>query len=359
MSDLTQRILAVDDNPDNLFLVQLTLEQEGYDIQLVDNGPEALSQIEKSPPDLILLDVMMPGMNGYEVARRIRSNPQLPFIPILMITAHEQSSVVEGLDAGADEFIRKPVQIDELQARVRSLLRLKHSIDQRESFVQCLTHDLRTPLVAADRMLNLISQGVFGDVSGDLQEALSSLATSNQNMLSMLNTLLDAYSYDVGQKVLSFIGFPVGELVAEVLRELAPIAQDQGIDLRSKVADNVVEIRGDRLELRRVLANLVGNALKFTDTGSIEVRVTRDNEHITVEVEDTGTGIAPEDRARIFDRFRQGKHLRAGSGLGLYLCQQIVAAHQGSIDFRSQVGQGTVFTVRLPIDRSVGLDAGL
>ncbi|HIK32642.1 MAG TPA: hybrid sensor histidine kinase/response regulator [Oscillatoriales cyanobacterium M59_W2019_021] len=351
MSDPTQRILAVDDNPDNLFLVQLALEQEGHDIQLVDNGPEALEQIAKAPPDLILLDVMMPGMNGYEVARRIRSNPNLPFIPILMITAHEQSSAVEGLDAGADEFIRKPVQIDELQARVRSLLRLKQSIDQRESFVQCLTHDLRTPLVAADRMLNLISQGVFGEVSEDLQEALSSLATSNHNMLSMLNTLLDAYTYDVGQKVLSFIPFPVAEMVAEVVRELEPIARDKDVELRSSVADNVGKIRGDRLELRRVVANLVGNALKFTDTGSIEVRVARDNGQLILEVEDTGTGIAPEDRPRIFDRFRQGKHLRSGSGLGLYLCQQIVTAHQGSMDFRSEVGTGTVFTVRLPIDR--------
>jgi two-component system, sensor histidine kinase and response regulator len=352
MSDITQHILAVDDNPDNLFLVQLALEQEGHEIQLVDNGPEALSIVEKSPPDLILLDVMMPGMNGYEVASRIRSNRHLPFIPILMITAHEQSSVVQGLDAGADEFIRKPVQIDELQARVRSLLRLKQSIDQRESFVQCLTHDLRTPLVAADRMLSLISQGIFGEVSCDLQEALGSLTTSNQNMLSMLNTLLDAYTYDVGKKVLSFITFPFADLVAEVLRELEPIARDKGIDLRSNVADEIGEIRGDRLELRRVLANLVGNSLKFTDTGFIEVRVMSDNRQMTIEVEDTGLGIAPEDRDRIFDRFRQGKHLRSGSGLGLYLCQQIVAAHQGSIDLRSQIGRGTVFTVRLPIDRT-------
>lgn len=350
MSEIKPRILAVDDNPDNLFLVQLALEQEGYEVDLIENGIDALSYLEKSHPDLILLDVMMPGIDGYEVTRRIRKNPYLPFIPILMITAHEQPSVVQGLDAGADEFIRKPVQIDELQARVRSLLRLKQSIDQRESFVQCLTHDLRTPLVAADRMLNLMTQGVFGEVSPELKEALSSLTTSNQNLLAMLNTLLDAYSYDVGQKVLSFIAFPFSELVAEVLRELAPIAEDQGIDLRSHVAADVGEIRGDRLELRRVLANLVGNALKFTDTGWVEVRVTRNNGQMILEVEDTGTGIAPEDRDRIFDRFRQGKHLRSGNGLGLYLCQQIVASHQGAIDLRSQVGQGTVFTVRLPME---------
>jgi DNA-binding response OmpR family regulator len=154
----TDRILAVDDTPDNLILVETILESEGFEIDLVADGLSALQQIIESPPDLILLDVMMPGIDGYEVTRRIRSNPELPYIPILLITAFTESSVVEGLDAGADDFIRKPFDTDELLARVRSLLRLKHSLDeqqkmarQREDFVSRMTHDLRTPLVASDR----------------------------------------------------------------------------------------------------------------------------------------------------------------------------------------------------------------
>jgi DNA-binding response OmpR family regulator len=160
-----ERILAVDDNPDNLVLLQTILEVEGYEVGLVDNGMDALEQVVESPPDLILLDVMMPGMDGYEVTRRIRKNPEISYIPILLITAHHDASVVEGLDAGADDFIRKPFNHEELLARVRSMLRLKHSIDeqqkmarQREDFVSRLTHDLRTPLVAADRMLLLFEQ---------------------------------------------------------------------------------------------------------------------------------------------------------------------------------------------------------
>ena len=140
-------ILAVDDIPDNLLLAQLALEQEGHQVVLAHNGEAALKQIKQATPSLILLDVMMPGMDGYEVTRRIRRDKNIPFIPILLLTAREESSLVEGLDAGADEFVRKPFQIDELQARVSSMLRLKETIDQRENFVSCLTHDLRTPLI--------------------------------------------------------------------------------------------------------------------------------------------------------------------------------------------------------------------
>lgn len=342
-------ILAVDDNPDNLFLVQLALEQEGYNIQLIDNGMQALSQIEQSPPDLVLLDVMMPGMDGYEVAGRIRNNPNLPFIPILMITAHEQSSVVEGLDAGADEFIRKPVRVDELQARVRSLLRLKQSIDQRENFVHCLTHDLRTPLVAVDRMLKLTCQGAFGEVPPPMNEALSSILNSNENLLQMLNKLLEVYRYDIGQKVLSFISFNLPELIEEAIAELQPLAQQKGIDLKHTIAPDVGDMTGDRLELRRVLTNLIGNAIKFTDAGKVTVSATSKKDEVVLEVRDTGIGISHEDRTRIFERFRQGNHLRSGSGLGLYLCHQIVRSHQGRIDVQSQVGEGTTFIIYLPI----------
>lgn len=127
----TDRILAVDDTPDNLFLIQALLEDDGYEVSLAEDGETALAQIEQSPPDLVLLDAMMPGMDGYEVTRRIRQNSQLPFIPILLITAYPRPSVVEGLDAGANDFIRKPVDFEELSARIRALLRLKHSVEER------------------------------------------------------------------------------------------------------------------------------------------------------------------------------------------------------------------------------------
>ncbi|MEM8642825.1 MAG: HAMP domain-containing sensor histidine kinase [Cyanobacteria bacterium P01_G01_bin.54] len=342
-------ILAVDDVPDNLFLVQLALEEEGHQVRLVDNGYSALEQIEQEPPALILLDVMMPEMDGYEVTRRIRKHPRLPYIPILLITAYEQPSLVEGLDVGADEFIRKPVKVDELQARVRSLLRLKQSIEQRENFVHCITHDLRTPLVAADRMLTLLRQGAFGPVTPAMQQALGTLTDSNQNQLKLLNNLLEAYRYDVGRKILSFIDFNLRALLQEVIQELAPIAKDKELSLSLDWQAQPEMILGDRLELRRVFANLIANGIKFTDQGSVTVKVRVQSHRLNIEVTDTGVGMSPTDQVQIFEPFRQGKNKRSGHGLGLYLCRQIVNIHQGKIRVRSALGEGTTFRVELPL----------
>lgn len=309
-------ILAVDDLPDNLMLLKMMLESAGYRIELVDSGPAALAQIQKAQPDLVILDVMMPGMSGYEVTQKIRNDPQLPYIPILLISAHERSSVVKGLDAGADDFIRKPVELEELQARVRSLLRLKQSIDQRENFISCLTHDLRTPLIACDRMVDLVRQGVFGDIAPAVEEALAGVSSSNQNLLQMLNNLLEVYCYELGEKKLSFISVDMQELITEVVTELHPLALEKNLELIGNWQSEVRELSCDRMELRRVITNLINNAIKFTDTGSVTVSSTSDTKHLQIEIQDTGVGIAEADQAQIFERFKQTQHNRSGHGLG-------------------------------------------
>lgn len=370
------RILVVDDSPDNLFLIQATLEDDGYQISLAEDGKTALALVERLLPDLILLDVMMPEMDGYEVTERIRQNPKLPYIPILLITAHERSSVVKGLDIGADDFIRKPVDIDELLARVRSLLRLKHSIDereqmvrQREDFVSRLTHDLRTPLVAADRMFLLFQQEAFGALPQEMHEAVDSMTRSNQKLLQMVNTLLEVYRHEAGCKTLIFNPVDLRELAEEVVQELKPLAEERGLKLTVAVeqgseADAIGQltttVMGDRLELHRVLTNLVGNAIKFTEQGGITIHITAtsvgqpsnsakpQSAFVTVAVQDTGAGIPLEEQSTLFERFHSGEHKRSGSGLGLYLSRRIVESHQGTIEVRSQAGAGSVFTIRLP-----------
>jgi len=363
-SSKKDQILVVDDSPDNLFLVQTILEEEGYEITLAEDGRVALAQIEMSPPDLVLLDVMMPDLDGLEVTRRIRGNPQLPFMPILLITAFDQPSVVKGLDTGADDFIRKPVEVDELLARVRSLLRLKHAVEereqiarQREDFVSWMTHDLRTPIVAAERMLMLFQQGALGELSPGMAEAIATMARSNRNLLVMVNTLLEVYRYEAGRKTLCFSPVKVQEVIEEVIQELSPIAEEKGLSLPCQMAENAqTQVVGDRLELHRVFTNLIGNAIKFTDHGSVEVRLSncaKDSENndswVMVEIQDTGCGISPEDQKMLFERFRQGSHKRSGSGLGLHLSKRIVETHQGTIELKSELGKGSLFLVRLPV----------
>jgi len=367
----TDRILVVDDSPDNAYLIQSLLDSEGYAVEVAADGYTALRQVEREPPDLIMLDVMMPEMDGYEVTQRIRRNPRLPFVPILLITASDQPSVVRGLDLGADDFIRKPVEFDELLARVRSLLRLKHTIEernqiarQREDFVSRLTHDLRTPLIAADRMFNLFLEGALGELTPQMQEVLPSMIRSNQNLLQMVNQLLEVYRYEAGAKSLTFSNVNLQDLLQEVVMELRPLATAKNIALGFATACSPTlatrfEVAGDRQELRRVFTNLVGNAIKFTDRGAVKVVLTcvtadptngptSSQPWLVIRVKDTGPGIPAAERTTLFQRFRQGNHTRSGSGLGLHLSRQIVEAHGGTIEVESIVGQGSVFSVRLP-----------
>ncbi|MBD2521249.1 hybrid sensor histidine kinase/response regulator [Nostoc sp. FACHB-133] len=372
-SSRSGKILVVDDSPDNVFLIKTILEEEGYMISTAENGISALAELKASPCDLVLLDLMMPDMDGYEVTKHIRREMKLPqYIPILLITAHDAPNVAHGLDLGADDFIRKPVTVDELLARVRSLLRLKHSMDerdeiarQREDFVSRLTHDLRTPLVAADRMLMLFQQGALGTLSPQMQEVITIMARSNINLLTMVNTLLEVYRFEAGRKSLAFQPVNLGRLLEEVTGELAPLAQDKTLSLNLDFTEESNTVMGDRLELHRLFTNLIGNAIKFTDSGSVTIRFTSQRqfdkssqsqlsgksnsvEYISIEIADTGPGIPTEEQSTIFERFRQGSHKSSGSGLGLYLARRIVEAHQGIILLNSELGKGSVFIVLLP-----------
>ncbi|NMF59750.1 sensor histidine kinase [Pseudanabaena yagii] len=357
------RLLIVDDVPDNLFLVRTILEEEGYEIIAASNGHEALKIIESEPIDLVLLDVMMPLMDGYEVTRRIRAMKDLPFIPILLITAYDRANAVKGLDLGADEFIRKPIEADELLARVRSLLRLKHSIAerdridrQRQDFVSRLTHDLRTPLVAADRMLGLLQDGVLGEISPQIGEALTIMGRSNRNLLEMVNKLLDVYRYESGSKTINLQPLNLQELLEQVVEELKPIAISKNLELIAEL-NQTATVKGDRLELLRVFNNLIGNALKFTEVGKVHVslKLAQNEAHQSeaiIAIADTGAGIPIDEQPFLFQRFRQGNHQKQGSGLGLYLSHYIISAHDGKILVKSpnlDTQQGSTFFVHLPI----------
>lgn len=351
------RILVVDDVYDNLLVVEAILEEEGYEIILEEDSTKALTLVEETPPDLLLLDVMMPEIDGYELTRQIRNHSALPFIPILLVTAYDESNVVEGLDAGADDFIRKPVNPDELQARVRSLLRLKHSIDERdrmaklrEDFVSRFAHDLKIPLAASNRILQLMLNGQFFPVTPDLHSIIDNMIGSNRDLLAMVQNMLEVYKFEAGCKSFNFSNCDLHNLIESVVKELTPLGEEKGLSLKLNIkGEDPVKIWGDRIELKRVLTNIIGNGIKFTDTGYISVSLKVNADDALIEIEDTGAGISQEEQARLFERFRQGKKKGSSSGLGLYLSRCIIESHQGNISICSELGKGSLFTIKLPI----------
>jgi two-component system, sensor histidine kinase and response regulator len=227
---------------------------------------------------------------------------------------------------------------------------------ERTEFMAHITHDLRVPLIAASQLLYQMQQGILGTDLVELQPFLQQLTASHQTLVQLIDTLLDIHQYEVGGRELDTFPVDLAEVIGQTIAELQPLADFQGLALEGVNAAENLAVIGDRLELRRLFTNLISNAIQFTDIGSVQVQATsyRDaanQQWVAVSVEDTGIGIAEDEQAMLFERFRQGRQRRSGHGLGLYLCRQIVEAHRGRIEVRSTPGEGTCFTVHLPRSR--------
>jgi signal transduction histidine kinase len=188
------------------------------------------------------------------------------------------------------------------------------------------------------------------------------LARSNQNLLELVNNLLQVYRFEAGKQRLNFSSVGLGSIVKNVARDLLPLAQEKGLHLNLEIGPILPIVMGDRLELQRVVTNLVSNAIKFTDAGSITLRLDHQPAptsgpaappYVILQVKDTGIGISVADQPFLFERFRPGQHQRAGSGLGLHLSQYIVQAHGGDIKVESEQNKGSCFTVRFPVKPQV------
>ncbi len=223
---------------------------------------------------------------------------------------------------------------------------------QRDDFVATLVHDLKTPLIGADQALEAMIRGCLGPIDPGQSELLSMLKRSNQHLLTMVQNLIEAYRYDAGEARMSVEEFSLFELIDVSLEELSAWAQHKEITMRSSFPRGTGRVLGDRLSIRRVLLNLLDNALKFTPKdGLIEVSADEDDDDIIFRVSDTGVGIPEAELGNLFLRYWQSdsaKQHTPGTGLGLYLCRQIVTAHGGTISVASKIGEGTTFSVVLP-----------
>ncbi|MBM3270012.1 MAG: hybrid sensor histidine kinase/response regulator [Candidatus Sericytochromatia bacterium] len=357
MRDQRPRVLAIDDNEDNLALLEGVLDS--CDLTLAGSGPAGLEIARSSHPDLILLDIQMPGMDGFSVLQALRADDRTARIPVVLLTAayRDAESIARGLELGAAEYLTKPIQAEELRVRVGAVLRSTASERElarlRRDFSSMLLHDLRTPLESVRLAVSLLG----GQAPEDRRKELVAMANGGLiEVVDLVEGLIEGYRLDEGELVLDRRDVNISQLAAAIVSRFALIAKQRQMRILPEIAPPDLRAYADERILRRVLNNLVGNALKYAEPGDIRVRAVIEGRRLKVEVIDSGPGMEPEVRDRAFDRFfhqgrRRDKH-QGGFGLGLAFCKQAVEAHGGEIGIDSAQGRGTRVWLFLPCRNS-------
>jgi two-component system sensor histidine kinase/response regulator len=375
-------VLLVDDEPRNVRLLEGMLYAEPYELLVAHSGAEALETIARRPPDLILLDVMMPGLSGFEVCKRIKGDPAYRMIPVVMVTAlSDVGDRIEAMQAGADDFLSKPIDAAELIVRVRSLLRIRQLYGevervtaQRLRVMAGIAHDIRSPLNALTLSIELLADKLPSEEN--LKPLWKNINTCVQHIRMLTNDLLNYYQTESGQFKLNLAPVHMTDLISGVFAVAAPIAQEKNVNLFiDPVPDTAVE--ADQNALTQVLLNLLTNAVKYTepqgevrlivhdlaqDTYSLPLQhyppiLALPSSGAVIEISDTGRGINAEDFSRVFTEFdRLEASDREGLGLGLAVSQRLIRRHGGEIWFTSAPGRGSTFAFFLPLNHAAGID---
>ncbi len=368
------RLLLVDDRPENLTALQAILSELDAEIVLAGSGNEALSQVLKQEFAVVLLDVQMPGMDGFEVAELMRSNARTRTVPIIFVTAisKEQQYVFKGYESGAVDYLFKPLEPLVVRGKVKIFIELyqqrqQSRLAQREAevaniaksqFLATMSHEVRTPLNGVIGMNEMLMNT---ELSYEQRKYVELTRHAAESLLAMLNDVLDFSKIEDGKLVLEEIDFDLRGHLEKMVDIVAPQMLQRGVECISYIPPEVPALlRGDPTRLRQVVINLLSNAVKFTDQGTVTVRVALQSETsqdaaLRITVTDTGIGIPKERQQEIFQSFVQADSSTTrkygGTGLGLSICKQIVTAMGGEIGVESEEGQGATFWIELTLQK--------
>jgi signal transduction histidine kinase len=360
-------VLVVDDEERNQRLLKDLLEVQGHRVTLAADGEEALDKARQDAPDVVLLDVMLPKMNGFDACRALKSSPSTAGIPVIMVTSlASREDRLRGMESGADDFLTKPIDIQEVALRTRNAIysRQMHDVAQRnyehllemeqlrDNLVHMVVHDMRSPLMVVSWALDLLGDELGGALTDETREVVASAELQAHLLTEMLDSVLDVSRLEAGAIPLSYGVVDLNALVRQVVEPLGRVSGENR--LRVETDDGPRHVACDRVLIRRVVINLVNNAMRHSPSGgAVRVAVEGDGDVARISVSDDGPGLPPEHRKRVFDKFWQAANRKGGSsggtGLGLTFCKMAVERHGGEIGVDSEPGAGSTFWFRLPV----------
>ena len=372
-------ILIVDDIPANVQLLSMMLIENGYKVRKIIDPKRALTAINLQKPDLILLDIKMPGMNGYEVCRQLKASEITCDIPVIFISALDDIfDKVKGFEAGGADYIIKPFEPVEVLARVSAQLKMQglqqqlrsanaqlgaqnvqlgQEIQERQRaqanlllLLHAVSHDLRSPISG----MSLLLQSRLNDTTSSIaieRPAVEVMVQSCSRQLKLIESLTATQQFDVQSASLVMKPLSLYKLVKNILIERAPIFNQHRVKVKQFFAADLPLVNADAQQLWRVFGNLIDNAVKYNQPGFIlTVEVKQDGKMVRCTLADNGAGIPPQQCARLFEPYTRGVGVKSGQGmgLGLHICRQIVSAHGGQIGVESELGKGARFWLTLP-----------
>ena len=365
------KILIVDDVMSNVLLLKVLLTNEKFAIATASNGRQALEQVEKENPDLVLLDVMMPDMSGFEVAQHLKSNPNTADIPIIFLTAlNSTADIVKGFQVGANDFISKPFNKEELIIRVthqislvaakRLILskteELQRTIAGRDKLYSVIAHDLRSPMGSIKMVLNMLILNLPSEkIGAEMYELLTMANQTTEDVFSLLDNLLKWTKSQIGKLNVVYQDVDLVEVTDGVIEIFSMVASLKKIRIHEMKPEKMM-VNADIDMLKTVVRNLLSTAIKFSKENSeVLVKMEEVDGMAVVSVQDYGCGISEEGQKKLlhtdthFSTF--GTNNEEGSGLGLLLCKDFVVKNGGKLWFTSKEGEGSIFSFSIPVKK--------
>ncbi len=364
------KILIVDDVVSNVLLLKILLSNEKYQVCTANCGNMAIEQAKAEKPDLILLDVMMPDITGFDAAQILKKDPETTHIPIIFLTAlNNPSDLVHGFQVGANDFLTKPFNKEELVVRVfhqiklvaatriiqRQNAELRATIGNRDKMYSVIAHDLRSPMASIRMVLNLVAASASPEQIGqEMYDLLDKANKESEDVHDLLDNLLKWTKSQTGRLNVVLQDLDLNDIIPGVVDIFEMIAQNKHIKLNYQGSASSVIVTADNDMLKTVVRNFMSNAIKFSpENATIDIILSTEGDFAKVSVRDHGVGIAPERLSSIFKKGETtyGTGGEEGSGLGLQLCQDFATKNGGSCTVESTLGEGSTFSVLVPLKK--------